>query len=322
MKIKIDYNILSDLNKTNVLVVGDIMLDKYLYGNANRISPEAPVPIIEITNEEVVLGGAGNVVNNLVSFGVNCSIISLVGVDEVGNLVSELVDLSGVNNSLILKEANRVTTQKNRIIAGSQQVIRYDKESREAISQKNEDHIYRFISSNIDKYDIILLSDYNKGILTYTLCQNIIELANSKNIMTIVDPKGNDYSKYKNSTLVKPNLNEAEIILNRKLNSVDNIEQGLKDLKKMLNTKFAIITLAEKGIALFDYNFAIIPTKECQVYDVTGAGDTVLSSLAICLSKGLSLYESCVFSNLAASIVIEKSGSSTTTIQEIIKLYS
>jgi D-beta-D-heptose 7-phosphate kinase/D-beta-D-heptose 1-phosphate adenosyltransferase len=317
---EIDFNILNDLNQTNVLVVGDIMLDKYLNGQANRISPEAPVPIIDIINEEVLLGGAGNVVKNLISFGVKCSIISVVGVDEAGNLVSELVDLIGVNNSLILKEANRVTTQKNRIIAGSQQVVRYDKESRDFISQKNEDQICQFISSNIDKYDIILLSDYNKGMLTHTLCQNIIELANSKNIMTVVDPKGNDYTKYKNSTLIKPNLNEAEIILDRKLISVKNIEQGLRDLKKMLDTKFAIITLAEKGIAILDNNFAIIPTKDCQVYDVTGAGDTVLSSLAICLSQGLSLYESCVFANLAASIVVEKSGSSTTTIQEILKL--
>ena len=316
----IDFNKLKNLHEINILVIGDIMLDKYLTGITNRISPEAPVPIIEVMHEEFMLGGAGNVVKNLVSFGAKCSIISIIGNDAAGNLVIDLVREQGLDINMLIKQNSRITTQKNRIIVSGQQVIRFDNESRETISKESEKKIVDYLKINITNYNAILISDYQKGMISESLCKNIIELSNKKNIMVIVDPKGNDYSKYKNATLIKPNLNEAQIVLNRILKNNNEIEKGLIDLRKLLNSKYIIITLAEKGVALLDSTCEIIPTKECQVYDVSGADDTVLSSIAICLSKKLTLYESCLFSNLAASVVVRKSGSATTTLEEIINL--
>jgi D-beta-D-heptose 7-phosphate kinase/D-beta-D-heptose 1-phosphate adenosyltransferase len=316
----IDFNKLKNLNEINILVIGDIMLDKYLSGITNRISPEAPVPIIEVMHEEVMLGGAGNVVKNLVSFGAKCSIISIIGNDEAGKSVIDLVREQGLDVNMIIKENPRKTTQKNRIIVSGQQVIRFDNESKETISKESEKQIVDFLKINLTNYNAILISDSQKGMLSESLCKNIIELSNNNNIMVIVDPKGNDYSKYKNATLIKANLNESEIILNKKLKNNNEIEKGLIDLKELLNSKYVIITLAEKGIAFLDTSCQILPTKECHVYDVSGAGDTVLSSIAICLSKKLTLFESCLFSNLAASVVVKKSGSATTTLEEIINL--
>jgi D-beta-D-heptose 7-phosphate kinase/D-beta-D-heptose 1-phosphate adenosyltransferase len=316
----IDFSKLKNLNDISILVIGDIMLDKYLFGTANRISPEAPVPIIEVMYEEAMLGGAGNVIKNLVSFGSKCSVISVIGDDEAGQLVLDLLNEHGLDTSMIIKEDFRKTTQKNRIIANGQQVLRFDDESKESISKESEDLIIDHLKGNIKNYDTVLISDYQKGMLSDRLCKKVIELSNENNLMVIVDPKGIDYSKYKNATLVKPNLKEAEIVLNKKLKNNIELEEGLIELKKMLNSQFVIITLAENGIALFDTFFQILPTKQCQVSDVSGAGDTVLSSIAICLSKKLSLYESCLFSNLAASIVVRKSGSATTTIEEMMNL--
>lgn len=316
----INFNILKNLNEINILVIGDIMLDKYIYGEANRISPEAPVPVIEVVSEKIMLGGAGNVIKNLVSFGSKCSVISIIGDDEAGELVLDLVRELGLETNMILKEKFRKTTQKNRIIASGQQVIRFDNESRDLISEKSENSILDYLKSNIANYNAILISDYQKGMLSDTLCKSIIQLSNENNKIVIVDPKGKDYSKYKNATLIKPNLKEAEIVLNKRLKNNSEIESGLIELKEVLNAQYVIITLAENGIAYLDNSFQILPTKSSPVSDVSGAGDTVLSSIAICLSKKLSLQESCYFSNLAASIVVRKSGSAITTIEEIINL--
>ncbi len=315
-----DYRRLFDFGEKKILVVGDIMLDIYQYGNCNRISPEAPVPVIDFINEEKMLGGAGNVLKNLVSFGASCNIISVIGEDLSGRIVSEKIDDLKISNNLLIVDKTRHTTEKCRVVSAGQQIIRIDKENKHAISSEIEDIVIKHVKTNLKNYDVIIFSDYLKGFLTDRVCNEIIKLANNNNIITLVDPKGSTYKKYKNIDLIKPNLKEAELLLEEKIQSEEDIKQACIKLKNLLNCQMVVITLSEKGVALFDDKFEIIPTKSCQVFDVSGAGDTVLASLAICLKQKYSLFDSCYFSNNAASIVIRKFGSNTTTIQEVINL--
>jgi D-beta-D-heptose 7-phosphate kinase/D-beta-D-heptose 1-phosphate adenosyltransferase len=315
-----DYGRLFDLGEKKVLVIGDIILDIYQYGKCNRISPEAPVPVIDFSNEEKMLGGAGNVLKNLVSFGAMCDIISVIGEDFSGSIVLEKLKDLKVSSKLLIIDKTRRTTEKCRIVSSGQQLIRIDKEDKHPITIEIEDIVINYVNDNLNYYDVIVFSDYLKGFLTDRICNEIIKLAKSNNIITLVDPKGANYKKYKDSDLIKPNLKEAELLIEQKIQTEDDIKIACMKLKNLLNCKNVVITLAEKGIAFFDDTFDIIPTQSCQVFDVSGAGDTVLASLAICLKQKYSLYDSCFFSNKAASVVIRKFGSNTTTIKEVINL--
>lgn len=315
-----DYNRLFELNYKKILVIGDIMLDIYQYGNCNRISPEAPVPVINFTNEEIMLGGAGNVLKNLVSFGANCEIISVIGEDQSGTKVLEKLNELKIDNKLIIIDKSRRTTEKCRIVSSGQQLIRIDKENKDSINNRVEEKIIQYVKDNIESYDVIIFSDYLKGVLTNKICSEIIKIAKAYEVFTLVDPKGSSHLKYLNVDLIKPNLKEAEFLIGKKINSNEDLRMACELLKKMLECNNVVITLAEKGIALFDENFKILPTETFQVFDVSGAEDTVLASLAICLKQKYSLIESCSFANKAASIVIKKFGSSVTTIKDVIKL--
>ncbi len=296
------------------------MIDIYQYGQCNRISPEAPVPVIDFTSEEIMLGGAGNVLKNLVSFGSNCDIISVVGNDISGRLVVEKFKELNIGTDSLIFDNTRRTTEKCRIVSTGQQLIRIDKEDKHPINNDIEEKIIKYINDNIQKYEVILFSDYLKGVLTEKICFEVIMLAKKNNIVTIVDPKGSNYGKYKNIDLIKPNLSEAEILIGKKIKSSEEIKTACEILKNLIGCKHVVITLAENGIALLNETFEIIPTKSCQVFDVSGAGDTVLASLAICLKQKYSLNEACDFANKAASVVIRKFGSTTTTIQEVMNL--
>jgi D-beta-D-heptose 7-phosphate kinase/D-beta-D-heptose 1-phosphate adenosyltransferase len=312
-----DYNRLFELGEKKILVIGDIMLDIYQYGKCNRISPEAPVQIIEFTSDEKMIGGAGNVLKNLVSFGANCEIISVVGDDTAGCIILEKLKELNIKNQALVIDDKRRTTEKCRIVSGGQQLIRIDKEDKHPISNEIEEKIISYVKKNIQKYDIILFSDYSKGVLTDKVCGELIALARKNNVISLVDPKGSNYKKYKSIDLIKPNLKEAEILIENKIHSKEEIKAACIKLKELLGCKYVVITLAENGIGLYENNFEIIPTKSCQVFDVSGAGDTVLASLAVCLKQNFTLFDACDFSNKAASVVIRKFGSTTTTIQEI-----
>jgi rfaE bifunctional protein kinase chain/domain len=314
------YKELLNLKENKILVIGDIMLDKYVYGNCHRISPEAPVPIIEFKNQEDMLGGSGNVLKNLISFGANCDIISVLGDDIPGGVIIEILKKNNISIDNIVIDKSRKTTEKIRIISSNQQLIRMDKEDKFSINQMIEDCIISNIKENINNYDVILLSDYSKGLLTRRLCFEIIKLANENNILTIVNPKGVDYIKFENARIFKLNRKEAELYLNKKLTTNEDIKNACIELKIKLKCQSVVITLSEDGIALYDNEFHIIPTSNNNISDVSGAGDTVLASMAICLLKKYSLFEACNFSNKAASIVIRKFGSETTTVQDIINL--
>jgi rfaE bifunctional protein kinase chain/domain len=311
------YKRLYDLNTKNILVIGDIMLDSYLFGQCSRISPEAPVPVVEFLKQENMLGGAGNVLKNLVSFGARCDIISVVGDDLSGKIVQEeLVDL-GIQTQHLFIDKTRKTTVKKRIVSSGQQLIRIDKEDRHSINVKIEERVISFVKDNVSEYDVIIFSDYLKGFLTEKVCFEIIKIAKANNVLTLVDPKGVSCNKYRNIDLIKPNLKEAEILIGRKIITNEEIKSACYTLQEMLGCKYVVITLAEKGIAFLSDVFDIIPTQSTEVFDVSGAGDTVLASLSICLIQNYSLRDSCDFSNKAASVVIKKFGSTTTTITEI-----
>ncbi len=314
-----NYNRLLNLETNKILVIGDIMLDVYQYGKCTRISPEAPVPVIDFTREEKMLGGAGNVLRNLISFGINCELIAVVGEDLSGAIVLDKLKELKINTNILINDKTRKTTEKCRVVSNGQQLIRIDKEDRHQINIEIEQKIISYVEKNINEYKIIIFSDYLKGVLTDNLCHEVIKIAKKNNVLTLVDPKGANYKKYDNIDLIKPNLKEAEILIEKKINSRDEIKAASIILKELLKCKHVVITLAEEGIALLGDKFEIIPTEPSPVFDVSGAGDTVLASLALCLLNNYSLKDSCRFANTAASIVIQKFGSETTTVQEVIR---
>jgi D-beta-D-heptose 7-phosphate kinase/D-beta-D-heptose 1-phosphate adenosyltransferase len=313
-----NYQQLLSRTENKILVIGDIMLDVYQYGKCSRISPEAPVPVIDFSKEDKMLGGAGNVLRNLVSFGAKCEIISVVGEDLSGALVSEQLDELQIESKLLIVDRSRKTTEKCRIVCSGQQLIRVDKEDRHPLDIQIENDIIDYVRNNINDYKVIVFSDYSKGVLTEKICLEIINIAKTNNILTLVDPKGSNFKKYKNIDLIKPNLKEAEILIGKKINSRDEIMSACEELKEFLECKQVVITLSEDGIALLDVEFEIVPTVSCPVFDVSGAGDTVLASIAFCLLHNFSLLDSSKFANTAASIVIQKFGAQTTTVKEVI----
>jgi D-beta-D-heptose 7-phosphate kinase/D-beta-D-heptose 1-phosphate adenosyltransferase len=305
-------------NKCKILVIGDLMLDVYENGEISRISPEAPIPIFNYKDEQKLIGGAGNVLMNLNSFGCKSEIISFVGDDKNGNFILDKIKKLGHETKNILVLKNRPTTTKTRIIADNHQVLRIDKESTEPLDSQNEKLILKKISSVLTEFNIVILSDYGKGLFSKNLLKMIIDLCCKNNIKSLVDPKGNDFTKYKNSFLLTPNISEANIATNTKIKTNHDIKFALKKLCKITNSNQQIITLSEKGIAIYDNgNFSILPALKKDIYDVTGAGDTVISSIAYKLSLNKSLKEAVKFANKAASIVVGKRGVATATIEEI-----
>ena len=301
----------------NILVIGDLMIDHYLWGKCERISPEAPVQVLNVQSESSVLGGAGNVINNLFALGSKVDVISVIGDDLVGNELKFLLEKIDISTSNLIIEKDRKTSKKSRLIASQQQVLRYDNESIEDISSKSVNAILEIFTKNIKNYDCIILSDYGKGVLTNDLTQNIIKIANENKIKVLVDPKGKDYSKYKGAFTLTPNKKEAIEATNIEIKDNSSLELAIKQIKESCDLEVALITLGENGIALFDYDLKIQPTVAKEVYDVTGAGDTVIASIAFALANNLNIQEAVNFANLAAGVVVSKLGSATVTLDEI-----
>lgn len=303
--------------KPNILVIGDLMIDHYLWGSCDRISPEAPVQVVNVKKESSVLGGAGNVINNLVTLGSVVDVISVIGNDSVANELKSLLEKIDVPTSNLVVENNRKTSKKSRLIASQQQVLRYDMESIDDINENSHKQIIQTLEKNIDKYSSIILSDYGKGVLTTNLTKEIIKIANKNSIKVLVDPKGKDYSKYKGSYTLTPNKKEAMEATNIDIKDESSLVEALKSLKTQCNLEVSLITLSEQGIAIFDDELTIKPTVAREVYDVTGAGDTVIASIAFALGNNLDIKDAIYFANLAAGVVVGKIGSATTTLDEI-----
>jgi len=305
-----------------ILVVGDIMIDHYLWGSCERISPEAPVQVVNVGRESAVLGGAGNVINNLRALGAQVDVISVVGGCEISDELKALLSDIGVNSNYLIKQKDRITSKKSRIIAAQQQVVRYDRESKDAINQQSQDKLLSTYNSMLNGYDAVLLSDYGKGVLTPELTQALIQRANKLNIKVLIDPKGLDYSKYRGAYLLTPNKKEASEATQITINNNESLARAIAQLKQVCELEVSLITLSEQGVAIFDNELRIHPTVAREVYDVTGAGDTVLASLGFALSCGYDIDQAVEFSNLAAGVVVGKIGSATATLDEIIEYKS
>jgi len=301
-----------------ILVIGDLMIDHYLWGKCERISPEAPVQVVAIEKETSVLGGAGNVIHNLQALGANVDVLSVMGDDANAQELKHLLADIDISDANIIIERGRSTSKKSRIIAAQQQVIRYDKESTEDISLQTQENIITNFKETLVDYDMLLLSDYGKGVLTDTLTQTLISLAKDMDKKVLVDPKGDDYSKYKGATLLTPNKKEA--MEASKVDIVDDatLLEAIQKLKESCELEVSLITLSEEGIAIYDESLRTHPTVAREVFDVTGAGDTVIASLGFALASRYSIDQAVKFSNLAAGVVVGKIGSATATLDEII----
>ena len=300
-----------------ILIIGDLMLDHYVWGSVERISPEAPVQILKITRENNRLGGASNVALNLIALGAKAHICGIVGDDVDGKNIISLLDSAGVNRDLLCVKSDFQSIKKTRFIASNQQVLRVDRES---VEMSLDSAILGKIAESIKQFSAIILSDYGKGALSVDFTKQIIALANNKKIPILCDPKGDDYSKYANATVLTPNKKEAQIATNIRIDSRDSLLSALKKMKNDYNLTYALITLSEDGMAIFDSKLTQIPTLAKEVYDVTGAGDTVISALAFGLCNGMDIYESAKFANAAAAVVVGKIGSAQATCAEILSI--
>ncbi len=302
--------------KPKIAVIGDLMIDHYIWGSCERISPEAPVQVVNVNRENSVLGGAGNVVNNLHSLGAKVSLFSVVGDDSSATHMRELLDNSNITYNLAIEEG-RYTTKKSRIIASNQQIIRYDNETVRDITLASQMEILNSFQQELFSFDVVILSDYGKGVLTPNLCRDIISQCKALNKPILVDPKGDNFSKYKGATLLTPNRKEASLATKIDIDTQKELERALVYLKSNFELEYSIITLSEDGIAILDRDTKVIPTVAKEVYDVTGAGDTVIASLAIALGSGFNIVEACEFANKSAGVVVAKVGSATVTLNEI-----
>ena len=300
-----------------ILVIGDLMIDHYLWGKCERISPEAPVQVLNIEKESSVLGGAGNVINNLRALGSQVDVLSVIGDDIVAKELNFLLENTDVLSNMLIIEKSRKTSKKSRLIASQQQVLRYDNESIEDISKDSEQKIVDALTKNILNYDAIILSDYGKGVLTTNLTQKIISISNKNKIKVFVDPKGKDYSKYKGAYTLTPNKKEAIEATGIVIKDKESLEKSIKKLKDECDLEVSLITLSESGIAIFDDNLRIKPTVAREVYDVTGAGDTVIASIAFAIANNMKIDDAITLANLAAGVVVGKIGSATASLDEI-----
>ncbi|MFA4869726.1 MAG: D-glycero-beta-D-manno-heptose-7-phosphate kinase [Pedobacter sp.] len=304
----------------NILVIGDLMLDHYLFGSATRLSPEAPVPIVKANRESKIIGGAANVASNLIDLGAKVYLGGVVGNDEFADDVKQLLEAKGINSQLIINDESRVTTVKTRVIVGNHQIVRIDKEDSHNISAELESSLFAFLSPYIQKADIVVISDYNKGLITPSLSLRIIKFCQSIGKKILVDPKGLDYSKYEGAFLIKPNRKElAEAAKSESISTNEDLVKAAHVILEATKASYLIVTLSEAGIAIITKDdYKILPVAATEVYDVTGAGDTVIATLAYCLALGFDMEESATIANHAASIVIKHIGSATTNIEEII----
>lgn len=293
-----------------IAIVGDMMLDCYFWGDVKRVSPEAPVPVVEIDNEFFRFGGAANCALNILKLGGIPIPVGVIGKDNDGGIFNSLIKETGISSDGIIIDKGRPTTSKTRVIAQNQHVVRIDKESKDYLNFEVQNQLFSYLASSIKKLDGIILQDYNKGVMTPELIKKVIELANKNNVLVTVDPKFNNFFSYKDVTVFKPNRKEAEDVLGFKIKNDEDIKLAGTTLLEKLNSKYVLLTLGESGIAVFEQGKAEkrMPTKARQVADVSGAGDTVISTLTMALAAGADIYESSYFANYAGGLVCEEVG--------------
>jgi len=296
-------------NQKNVLIVGDSMIDAYMWGEVNRMSPEAPVPVVEVKKHENRLGGAANVALNLKSLGANPILCSVVGTGNRGRLFLKLMQEAELSTVGILAKKERKTTVKTRVIANNKHQLRIDEEETSPIINSSE--FLRLTESLMENIDVIILQDYNKGVLTCEVIEKVIKSANEKGISTIVDPKKQNFNSYKNCTIFKPNLAEIKAGMNINFNAdnVSEIEKASTKLRTLLNAKAILLTLSERGICVNSADgFKHTPAFKRDIIDVSGAGDTVIAAASLCLASAIKYTDLSVLATLSGGIVCEDVG--------------
>lgn len=312
--IKISENRLLELKNNfvgkRIAVIGDMMLDIYFRGDVKRISPEAPVPVVEVENEFFRFGGAANCALNIASLSGTPEPIGVIGYDNFGTIFTSLLSESNISSKGIIVDETRPTTAKTRVIADKQHVVRIDKESKQSLNSDLNMKMLQHLDGIIDTLDGIILQDYNKGVLSELLIEKIINLAQSKKKLVTVDPKFNNFFSYKNVTVFKPNRKEAEDVLGIKIKSDEDVSIAGKTLIERLDAQNVLLTLGAEGIAVFEKGKTErrMPTKARKVADVSGAGDTVISTLTMALAAGADIIEASYLANYAAGIVCEEVG--------------
>ncbi len=305
---------------TRILVVGDIVLDHYIWGKVSRISPEAPVPVVNVTKENLLLGGATNVVQNIHALGGSVSVCGVIGSDDAGRQLQRLLHSQRISTDGLIIEPTRPTTIKTRIIAHSQQVVRFDRETKDSITKDAHRKIFEFVKRRIaEGLDAIVLSDYCKGVVTKELVRDIVRLAKKNQVIVSVDPKVSHFGMYSGATILTPNTSEASIGSKVEIRDDQSLLNAGALLLKKLRCAAVLITRGEHGMSLFEKGGKVthIPTVAREVYDVTGAGDTVISTLTLAMAAGSSMLDAAKISNYAAGIVVGVVGTATVTPEEL-----
>lgn len=293
-----------------IAVIGDLMLDKYIWGSVSRISPEAPVPVLEVESESARLGGAANVANNIKSLGAEPILFGIVGDDEAGETISRILGDMSLRREGVMKVSDRPTTVKTRVIAHNQHVVRMDHEMRKDVDEKLVARVIDILGSMSDEIDGLIFEDYNKGMLTKELLSGVIRFANKNDTVVSVDPKQNNFFEYKHVTVFKPNRKEAENALRMPIGSDEEALAAAKELLADLHCQNVLLTRGEKGMTLVakDGTYAHFPTKARKVADVSGAGDTVISTFTVALVSGATVTEAAAIANHAGGIVCGEVG--------------
>jgi rfaE bifunctional protein kinase chain/domain len=310
MNLKRIQSLKKNFLKKKIAVVGDMMLDCYFWGEVKRISPEAPVPVVEVGDEFYRFGGAANVALNVLKLGGIPIPIGVIGYDNDGTVFRSLISETKISSAGIIVDDSRPTTAKTRVIAHNQHVVRIDRESKQYINKEIQSKLYRYIESIIKDLDGIILQDYNKGVLTPPLIEKITSLANKADILVTVDPKFHNFFSYKNVTVFKPNRKETEDVLGIKIRTDEDISLAGSKILERVNAQNVLLTLGEGGIAVFQKHKEEkrMPTKARKVADVSGAGDTVISTLTMALAAGSNILEASFLANYAGGLVCEEVG--------------
>ncbi len=311
--------------QARVLVIGDIIMDKFVWGDVSRISPEAPVPVVEVKQETKMLGGAANVIHNIAMLGAKPILCGVIGEDHVGQEILNKIDQIGCMTDGIIREKGRPTSVKTRVVAHSQQIVRFDREIQTDIRPETIKRLINFVRENINSIKAIIVSDYGKGIISARLMMSLRDLVRSDtdgSVMLAVDPKTGNFKYYKGVDVITPNHHEAGTFCRIKIFDEESLIRAGRKILGELNCRSVLITQGKDGMTLFENNGEInhIPTFAKKVFDVTGAGDTVIGTFSLGLATGLDLKAAAVLSNFAAGIVVGEVGTSAVRAEDLKKV--
>ncbi|MEW6674474.1 MAG: D-glycero-beta-D-manno-heptose-7-phosphate kinase [Nitrospirota bacterium] len=309
--------ILKEFEKKKILVIGDLILDRYIWGKVNRISPEAPVPVVEVTDENFLLGGASNVANNIIALGGHVTIVGVAGNDRAGEVLTNILEEKGIQCGGVFR-CSRPTTVKTRVIAHNQQVVRFDREDKAKVDGKILRGLMDYISKVMSNHDAVIISDYKKGVVSSELVKEIVKLSKKEKIFVSVDPKIGHFHYYKNVSLITPNVMEAYAASGIEIKDEKSLINAGRALLRKISCNAVLITRGEHGMSLFEKkNIVHIPTVARNVYDVTGAGDTVIAAFTLAYAAGARMEEAAVIANHAAGIVVAEVGTAVATKEQL-----